>query len=504
MIFVVIMASLIKEDYYVRLRTLFAFIFTTFIFPLHRSPPPPSFPPFLASLRHHQTLLGVDTRASQAEITSAYRKLALKHHPDRNRGSPDAAEKFAKLSDAYACLSDPTKRRQYDISGSDTVAPGVEAVDVQNTGFVGRWAAAQFAKLGVPLPTTVSPQVLGEGKDLSRRLKASSSATPEENNELLQLGRLYTGRLALSSAVFFRLQVTETMARDGVIIAARSKRKNDRFRILVFDENGDVKVQNESSARLEGTTSAAANQRPVARCRLFHTPYSTVSVNNPFPSLQEDVPPVCFALDTLEERAAGTLDEGTWLIALYSDNFLSQMEYFIAAIPAEPSSSSSSSSSEGGSDGADARVSKMSADAAALQKEKSRLSSLSETIVARREALAKAQKELKESLQGAQRAEESVAALLRAHADSQQAIISKSLEKAAAAAAGVERGAEQQPTANPIMPPGNGGSDQESQGEGPGRGFGAFMRRLSRADQPPPPAGPAGAGGRAPPSSMEL
>ena len=43
-----------------------------------------------------------------AEITSAYRKLALKHHPDRNRGSPDAAEKFAKVSTpTLACPTSP-------------------------------------------------------------------------------------------------------------------------------------------------------------------------------------------------------------------------------------------------------------------------------------------------------------------------------------------------------------------------------------------------------------
>ncbi|HID69988.1 MAG TPA: J domain-containing protein [Desulfobacterales bacterium] len=63
-------------------------------------------------------LLGVGKNASTQEIKKAYRKLALKYHPDKNKGDKAAEEKFKKISEAYAVLSDKEKKQQYDTYGS--------------------------------------------------------------------------------------------------------------------------------------------------------------------------------------------------------------------------------------------------------------------------------------------------------------------------------------------------------------------------------------------------
>jgi curved DNA-binding protein len=63
-------------------------------------------------------ILGVDKKASQGEIKKAYRKLAMKYHPDHTKGDKGAEEKFKKISEAYAVLSDKEKRQQYDTFGS--------------------------------------------------------------------------------------------------------------------------------------------------------------------------------------------------------------------------------------------------------------------------------------------------------------------------------------------------------------------------------------------------
>lgn len=65
----------------------------------------------------YYALLGVARNATEAEIKSAYRKLAMKHHPDRNPGSKDAEVQFKKINAAYAVLSDDKKRRLYDQHG---------------------------------------------------------------------------------------------------------------------------------------------------------------------------------------------------------------------------------------------------------------------------------------------------------------------------------------------------------------------------------------------------
>jgi len=70
----------------------------------------------LANKRDYYDVLGVAHNASQSEIKRAFRRLAFKHHPDRNK-APGAEAKFKEISEAYAVLSDPEKRRRYDTQG---------------------------------------------------------------------------------------------------------------------------------------------------------------------------------------------------------------------------------------------------------------------------------------------------------------------------------------------------------------------------------------------------
>jgi molecular chaperone DnaJ len=69
------------------------------------------------SKRDYYEVLGVDRDADAQRLKSAYRKLALQYHPDRNPNDPGAAEKFKEASEAYAVLSDPDKRARYERFG---------------------------------------------------------------------------------------------------------------------------------------------------------------------------------------------------------------------------------------------------------------------------------------------------------------------------------------------------------------------------------------------------
>jgi molecular chaperone DnaJ len=69
------------------------------------------------SKRDYYDILGVSRSADEKEIKSAYRKLAIKYHPDKNPGDHEAEEQFKEAAEAYDILSNPQKRQRYDQFG---------------------------------------------------------------------------------------------------------------------------------------------------------------------------------------------------------------------------------------------------------------------------------------------------------------------------------------------------------------------------------------------------
>jgi molecular chaperone DnaJ len=87
------------------------------------------------SKRDYYEVLGVSKTAVDVEIKSAYRKLALKYHPDRNHGNKEAEEKFKEAAEAYAVLADADKRRMYDRFGHAGLGSGAGFDPSVFTGF---------------------------------------------------------------------------------------------------------------------------------------------------------------------------------------------------------------------------------------------------------------------------------------------------------------------------------------------------------------------------------
>jgi len=83
----------------------------------------------VAEKRDYYEVLGIERGASQDEIKKAFRKLAFQYHPDRNK-EPDAEEKFKEFSEAYAVLSDPEKKQQYDMFGHAGISGRYSAEDI--------------------------------------------------------------------------------------------------------------------------------------------------------------------------------------------------------------------------------------------------------------------------------------------------------------------------------------------------------------------------------------
>ena len=90
-------------------------------------------PPNLNSTDYYQ-ILGCPRDADDAALKKAYRKLAVKWHPDKNPDSEEATRNFQKVSEAYAALSDAKKRKMYDMYGMDGVKAAEAGADVPGGG----------------------------------------------------------------------------------------------------------------------------------------------------------------------------------------------------------------------------------------------------------------------------------------------------------------------------------------------------------------------------------
>lgn len=75
-------------------------------------------------MKDYYRILGVPRSADESEIKKAYRTLALRYHPDRNPGDRQAEERFKNIAEAYGVLTDPEKRRLFDLSSESGASPG--------------------------------------------------------------------------------------------------------------------------------------------------------------------------------------------------------------------------------------------------------------------------------------------------------------------------------------------------------------------------------------------
>ena len=78
-------------------------------------------------MRDYYEILNIDKNVSEQDLKKAYRKIAMKNHPDRNPGDKNAENTFKEAAEAYAVLSNPQKRKQYDAFGHAGVNQGSQA-----------------------------------------------------------------------------------------------------------------------------------------------------------------------------------------------------------------------------------------------------------------------------------------------------------------------------------------------------------------------------------------
>ncbi|KAJ0265890.1 Chaperone protein dnaJ 39 [Hirschfeldia incana] len=240
--------------------------------------------------RNPYEVLGIPSNSTDQEIKSAYRRMALRYHPDKNPNDPVAADMFKEVTFAYDVLSDPENRRQYDTTGSEAAGQENEdlELDLSSLGAVNTMFAALFNKLGVQIKTTVSANLLEEA-------------------------------------------LNEEESQAGLICKVQSSAKN-KFKLLYFEqeESGGLRLALQEDSRKIGKLSTAG-------LYFFGFPVYRFDPRVNSRALSRDPETGFFKrLDAFQPLEITELKAGTHVFAVYGDNFFKSVSYTLEIFSSAP------------------------------------------------------------------------------------------------------------------------------------------------------------------------
>ncbi|KAI6221333.1 J domain-containing protein [Aphelenchoides fujianensis] len=181
---------------------------------------------------NHYEVLGVARTATSEEIQAAYRQLSRRHHPDRNGGSEESNRQFARISAAYAVLSDARLREQYDnVEGQ--VQVDADGLDLSGFGVFGRalfWGVSHFQGVKTAIPSAILLEAEG--------IAASNEWWTHLKVHPLGLNASFSDSVPRAAAKFFCIEMREEFQERGVWIHCRSNRQ-DRMKLVLFGLDGN-------------------------------------------------------------------------------------------------------------------------------------------------------------------------------------------------------------------------------------------------------------------------
>mmetsp|Transcript_6714 Transcript_6714/g.10144 ORF Transcript_6714/g.10144 Transcript_6714/m.10144 type:complete len:497 (+) Transcript_6714:79-1569(+) len=264
-------------------------------------------------------ILRVPRNATQHEINNAYEALAYAHD------SQNDIEIQRTISKAYQVLSDPNKRRQYDLDGLIEEGEEYSGLDVQNLGGIGRVFGAMISRFGVPLQTQICQNVLKTASAICSNGGIVGGGTPLDSRvQDLVWGWSFDGKVGRQDAVFYRITVDQHKAENGFIVFCRSL--TGKFKLVMFDCEGSVMHIEESLRSRDGSQWETA--------LYFTTAFPTYHLAPPLPpSLREEDLPAVFGSLEVFDPCNLPISPGQYLVCVYGDNFIGKTSYNLLAVP---------------------------------------------------------------------------------------------------------------------------------------------------------------------------
>ncbi len=187
--------------------------------------------------KDYYDILGVSRSASDADIKKAYRRLAMKYHPDRNPGKEkEATERFKEINEAYGVLGDPDKRKQYDQFGTVGDIGDIFGSNSTRAGFEGVMRDFGGLGLGLDFLDNIFGEALrGRGYRVSfSNLGRSGTRQARGGSRRINLEDLFRGtqpEQQMPMTVTYELSVTADEAEKGT--KKRLTRKGRRLDVTV-------------------------------------------------------------------------------------------------------------------------------------------------------------------------------------------------------------------------------------------------------------------------------
>mmetsp|Transcript_24895 Transcript_24895/g.25115 ORF Transcript_24895/g.25115 Transcript_24895/m.25115 type:complete len:514 (+) Transcript_24895:100-1641(+) len=275
--------------------------------------------------------LGIEPTANDKEVLAAYERLAIQY---QTTNSPEEVETCRNINQAFFILSNPSSRKHYDETGEmvqpkndNRVEQPPGSMDVSNLGGIGRVFGAVISRIGIPIQTQISQEVLNSAQEICRNGGLQGGASPSDP----RLTDFFWGwgiesKVDRQAGTFFRLTIEEKHVENGFILYCRSPSKG-KFKLIIFDVDGNIIFQEACVKSRDGG---------VTHSSLYFTKFTTYRLGEPIPNhLREtDIPQLFSKLDNYVPNTQSIVP-GQYLVCIYGDNFLGKTNFALLALYAK-------------------------------------------------------------------------------------------------------------------------------------------------------------------------